>query len=884
MAKGFTPIIGLAVVVALAMVAVFGALSLTSPTSVLAQQIDDPIAKASVSVDASSEDPGDNARYTLKFTAEGNTGDATFAAGADEITIKMEDFGLPSSIARTDVSMRIPGGGTGTGTVNPDAVTVSGSEVILLVPDFNLTDDVQRGIQGEDEVTIFFQQSADITNPTEGGETFPGKVYPWEVEGVSSTDPEGNYDFSDYSTQFGSITLVEDNPQAGEAIGTPVPPATTCVVSPIQATPYADLCEQHQAVVEEAEEKSSVRVPIIIDIDASDNEASRGDTITLTGKGYKNGTTLTFWLDYNADGTINDGGTTLCTTDVGSTDTGSCDFQVANPPFAPDDARTGGTCEVVAGVEDDADTANVDETVTAVSIMYCNFINAVDGREQTATLRPVPTATEMEGDYNDQIADYTLLLQPSLSATPIEANPGQRVLLQLEDYKPGADVTGVKVAGRDVPNFTNRTIDTGGSQSFSISVPNGVPEGKQSLQIFIGGKGKDRVTLDIGGPEIKVSPDSAVANQRVSLVGSGFTPNSKVIKIAVGNVPVYEKTSAQSDIDVSNGGSWTHSIIMPISAGTTVEGTQTILVTDDAADEDNDSTRTGSAQVAIPAREVTIDPDTSRVNTLATVTGKNFPSRNDDSPVSVIVDIRYEPSEGSGAGTRTSVNPDAGGNFTTSLRIPTTATPGSTNSIVVQFNYGDDNVPVITTVTHDVPAGEISLSKESGPPGTPLTVTGVGFRTFIPVNEVLVGGIDVTPSPKPQTDAQGNLSFDLVIPGVGSGIQNVEVKVGGGNAGTTASTGFDVTTSGVAAGDSVLVADGVTPLGENFVRSFHFNNDTKMWTFYDPEAGDASTQEHFIAGETYWILVEMTVTDAILNGKTRNLTCVDGNCWNQIVW
>ena len=38
MAKGFSPLIGLAVVVALAMVAVFGALSLNNATPVLAQE------------------------------------------------------------------------------------------------------------------------------------------------------------------------------------------------------------------------------------------------------------------------------------------------------------------------------------------------------------------------------------------------------------------------------------------------------------------------------------------------------------------------------------------------------------------------------------------------------------------------------------------------------------------------------------------------------------------------------------------------------------------------------------------------------------------------------------------------------------------------------
>ena len=881
MAKGFTPIIGLAVVVALAMAAVFGAMSLTSPTSALAAQMKDPVVPGSVRVNASSEEPGDNARYTLMFTATKDPADATvFAAGADEIVVKMDDFVLPDSIRESSVSMRVADStsGTaieGTGTANPVAVTVGSDKVTLMVPDFDLSNEEQRGIKTGDRVTIFFQQSADITNPTEGG-GYPGKLYPWVVEGVSSTDPKGNYKFGDYSDAGDDVDA--GTVQASWKEVDVKADVDDEIDKPDEDTVYDALPQLYKDVVIEEENSHSVRVPIIIDIDADDNEASRGDTVTLTGKGYKNGTTLTFWLDSNADGVRNDGGTTLCTTDVGKDDTGSCSFPVANPPFAPGT----GICEVSA-----ASTEPKKDAVLAVR--SCNFINAVDGRSNTMSLFSKPalnsdkddfdasdTLDDMLKAYNKAISDKAISLQPSLSVTPTSANPGQRVLLQLEDYTANQKVDKVEVGGKSAGD-PDETIGTGGSASFSITIPNGVAEGKQSLQIFIGGKGKDRVTMDIGGPEIQVNPATAVANQRVNLVGSGFTANSKVLKISVGNHDVYNKSDVTSTVDVNNGGGWSHSVTMPITAGTTTAGVQTIVVTDSES-------RSGSADINIPAREVTVTPASSRVGTRLTIQGTNFPSRNDDSQESTIVDIRYEPSAGSGTGTRVSVSPDSGGNFTASLTVPTSATPGSTNSVIVEFTYGDNNVPVTETKQHQVPSGEITLSKVSGPPGTALTVTGVGFRAYIPVNEVMVGGIDVTPSPKPQTDAQGNLSFDIVVPGVGTGIQTVEVKVGGGNAGTTASVGFTVTVSGIAAGDSVTVAEGAGPMGENFVRSFHFNNDIKAWTFYDPAAGESSTQTHFIAGETYWILVKETQDGVILNRASRSLTCVAGNCWNQIVW
>ena len=69
--------------------------------------------------------------------------------------------------------------------------------------------------------------------------------------------------------------------------------------------------------------------------------------------------------------------------------------------------------------------------------------------------------------------------------------------------------------------------------------------------------------------------------------------------------------------------------------------------------------------------------------------------------------------------------------------------------------------------------------------------------------------------------------------------------------------------------------------GDNFVRSFNFNNDTKTWTFYSPDAPDDSTQTRFMTGESYWILIGDD-QEVILNCKTV-LIC-SGHCWNQIVW
>ena len=80
--------------------------------------------------------------------------------------------------------------------------------------------------------------------------------------------------------------------------------------------------------------------------------------------------------------------------------------------------------------------------------------------------------------------------------------------------------------------------------------------------------------------------------------------------------------------------------------------------------------------------------------------------------------------------------------------------------------------------------------------------------------------------------------------------------------------------------------ESVMDLGDSLVRIFHFNTSSKVWTFYDPrpEFEGLNTLTELANGQPYWILVSEDVENVVLNGKIRNLTCVGGDCWNQLVW
>ena len=563
----------------------------------------------------------------------------------------------------------------------------------------------------------------------------------------------------------------------------------------------------------------------------SEEDGGRGTAQTATGKGFKNGTTVTFVKMTGPDvkGVPNfDGATSLCSA-VAADGVATCDFTVTSPLFT-------------SGM---------------------NYVNAFDGRSGFGT------------------ASEPFELTPSIGVSPTAGSPGESILIQLYDFPGNAAVTAVNIARRTLCTDGSLAIGSaddacgtvgnkhsGATGSFRLVIPNKAPLGVQDLQVKTT-DGADNTNIVISGPMVTSTPSTVLANQRVSLVGTGFTTGSIEKITFAGKVIDPDNYGGAGTVRVDGGGNWNASVNLPLNTSTVSAGEHAIQVTDKAG-------RVGQVKVTVPERSVSITPVSGRVGTIAVVRGENFPSKNDEG-VSFNITVIY--GTGTTGSTTVSAVPDASGRFEVQLRIPTTAAIPSTNDVSVRFGEDSQGGPWTINVSHDVPEGIITLSQTSGGPGSMVNIEGEGFRSFVPVSQVMIGSIDITPTPKPSTDVNGMINFDVMIPGLDVGIHTIEVKVGS----TTASAGFTVTESGVNPGDIMAVADAIEAIGDNLVSVWHFNNDTKVWSFYSPELAEDNTLTHMITGETYLIQVKAS-QEVILNRDTRSLTCVGGNCWNQIVW
>jgi hypothetical protein len=474
-------------------------------------------------------------------------------------------------------------------------------------------------------------------------------------------------------------------------------------------------------------------------------------------------------------------------------------------------------------------------------------------------------------------------LRGSVSVSPSSAAVGDTIQVTLKDFDPikSIDQSHIDIGGVPVNPFSAITTSQGDA-TINVVVPNGVPTGRQQLNAknicCLGSPGGNlstrRFTMTIASAVLTLTPSSdLVPNKTITVVGRGFTTGGNATinntddssQVAIsGNTNGLKGTGGarQSKINegktisIDNGGNWASSMVMPINNTTTTPGTHELKVTDNAG-------REGTVSFTIAARTLTLEPQDGRVGTRVQVTGSGYPADNTKGIATPPVTITYVVA--GAPRTVTTLNPDSSGNIRGSFIVPLDAGIPSTNSVRAVYRYP---TPVTTATTHSVPRAVITVEPDSGPIGTRITITGVGFKTFSSLTELNLGDIDVRPAPIPSTDNVGDFSTTIRVPQLNTGTQSVTAKVGG-DQGTTASATFEVLESGAVTPTpqaGAPPADVFAPIGDALVRAFVWNKGTKSWDLYDPRPAFAAISVDMVApGNIVQILVN---NDAQFQGET----------------
>ena len=563
-------------------------------------------------------------------------------------------------------------------------------------------------------------------------------------------------------------------------------------------------------------------------ISLSSVDGGRGDELTVTGSGFNNGTSAAAYVKQADSKPVCDvafraGATQLETGTVGSDDKVAVTFEVTVPTFKP---------------------GNV------------NWICMVDGEGRWST--------------NDA-EDFSL--DPSIRVSPKTANVGDTVTLFAQDFPSGAAAAAaaepIELAGQEISS-TSGNIGADGSGTATFVVP-GWAEG--TLRVDAWG---ENTKLTVIGSSLNISKSEALPNESLTISGDGFSTASdnyvSPASITLAGVPleVHDDSVDNGQVDVSSSGQFVATVVLWPASGTDnpalTAGTHTIEVTDSQG-------FSGSATIIIPEPTIEVMPGVAGPRDTVTISGENWPVDNLEGANTAAVSISVDDG---GQDRQYSVYPDGAGRFFVEHTVHSRVTIPSTSRVTA--NYADE---VVKLTEYEIPEAVIEVTPGEGQPGDAVSLTVEKMPVYASVDRIQIAGRDVLPVGNFSTDGDGSVTVDgVVIPGLDPGTYSVLLDVDD----TVAIGSVDVLAEVV--GTDTPVAEGLADLGDNLSAAFYFDNISKTWSFYDPrpEFADLNTLDSLINGEAYWVLVSSDVDDAVLNNKTRSLTCSGGDCWNLVIW
>ena len=485
-------------------------------------------------------------------------------------------------------------------------------------------------------------------------------------------------------------------------------------------------------------------------------------------------------------------------------------------------------------------------------------------------------------------------LTASISLDPAEANSGDEVTLKARDF--GGELTEISL-GPD-KTWTEDATDT---DAFSVKKDDDdytfdVPGGLSGVIQVAAKRGSTRKTADltITPSSLTLNQTEVAPNQSIIISGSGFSEDSYVLveKITIDGEPLVvdesgvegvtskEATDANMPADdgkdavkTTSSGQFTVTVnIWHDGAGNPALDADeyTIKVTDSNGYE-------GKTKITILEPTVMVTPLVAGPRDTITIRGTNWPvtTSDDDHDVDISID-----------GKTRSVSIDSIGRFNYSYQLSGGIDIGTEHDITVMFDGGVGG-DIEETITFSVPSANVVITPLAAAPGESIDLEITGMPIYERVTEVTIDGGNRMGGTAINTDSEGDVTITgIVIPFADPGFYPVKIVVGTGGSAETAIVQLEILAESDVRGVTSPLPGAVMDLGDSVVRIFHFNTSSKVWTFYDPrpEFEDLNTLTELAAGQPYWILVSENVENVVLNGRTRNLTCVGGDCWNQLVW
>ena len=393
-----------------------------------------------------------------------------------------EDAILNTDKASTAVRLTIIGNGGQLGDVGPS------DEIVINLDKFGLPSSIDEG-----DVTI--DDDSNSANPR--SVSVSGSNVTIQLDKFDSTQPNSDdANVIDASDKKITITIRD---RAG-------------ITTPVKAGDYTvkvdakDLSDKDGYDLDDA----NMMVSIIRSISVKPTSATRGTEITITGKGYSDGSAAVMAGDVS----------------IGTAD-------ITDGSFAL--------------------TVNNDLKVNNNSA----FEKGPDGTDISAR--------DGAGDKAGAAANHKI--KATFTVEPESPNPGQEVTFTLADTEV-TDTSSVTVSFGGVQASAATNTDDGKATTWKVTVPSDVRRGTISMSVKVGKADALSKNITIATNALEVVPTTVVPGQEISVTGSGFKGAST---IAVGDVKIGSIAANTAELLVNNTGNVSFDVTVPdgVAAGET---------------------------------------------------------------------------------------------------------------------------------------------------------------------------------------------------------------------------------------------------------------------------------------------------------------------------
>ena len=618
----------------------------TDPTPIGGSTIiNSPIPPTPVAPPESAMLNTDKAGTATRLTIVGTGAQLGSVGPGDEIAINLAKFGLPASIAETDVIID-----DGNSNANPRSVTVSGSNVMLQLGKFAAdkpNSDAANMIDGSDgKITITIRDRAGITTPTLAG------MYAVKVDAKDAMDDKDTYDLDGDAMMVTIIRSISVSPASAER-GTEITisgkgfaDGSATVMAGTMGIGSADIAAGAFTLMVNNNLKVNNVSAFAKGADGTDIQASDGaGNMAMTAANHK--IKAAFTISPESPNPGQEVTITLADTDVMATSAVMVSF--------------GGGTAMAATKADDGDTTwkvAVPSDVRRGTIQMSVMVDAAAALNKNITIATNP-----------------------LTVTPATVVPGQIISVTGTGFKGASTIAmnGVKI-GSIGANSAELLVNNVGGVTFDVSVPDAVPAGEAKVVVTDSAGRVGEAMITVSKAALTLDPEESLIGSEVMVSGMGFPANDLVLVKYNGNTI----TTANTD----STGTFAKGIVVP-SSGIATGGSYSVMATSQI----NDVAVSASKTHKTPKPAVTLSAESATAGSSLTVDGANFKG---------FVQVYRIEIGGQNVTTLPAPATDKWGSFTAAVQIPQLSPGRYAVKAIVEDATGDSATEFLQIVTEAV--------------------------------------------------------------------------------------------------------------------------------------------------------------------------------------